>query len=212
MIRAKEKIKFIYFDVGGVVILDYSKTNKWNEMLKDLRVSEETKPMFNQLFEEHEHKICVGEDINIFTKKATKKLGLTFPSNYNMTEDFVNRFEVNKPLSKLIKKLKKRFKIGLLTNQYPNMLNMIIRKCLTPEVKWNAVVDSSVEKIRKPDRGIYLLAENKARVDPESILFVDNKLELLEPARQRNWMTFEYDPSNPETSTTELQKFIYKHK
>ena len=212
MIQAKRKIKFIYFDVGGVVILDYSKTNKWNEMLEDLGVSEETKPMFNQLFEEHEQRICFGEDINIFLEETTKKLGVAFPSGYNMTEDFVNRFEVNKPISKLIKKLKKEFKIGLLTNQYPDMLNMILRKGLMPKVKWDVIIDSSVENMRKPDQEIYLLAENKVKVDPESILFVDNKLKLLEPAKQRKWMVFEYDPSDPETSTLQLERFIYEHK
>lgn len=212
MTRIKEKIKFIYFDVGGVVVLDFSKTNKWNEILTDLGVSEAVEPMFNQLFEEHEHKICIGEDINIFVKEATLKFGFTFPSNYNMTQDFVNRFEVNKPILKLIQKIKKEFKVGLLTNQYPDMLNLITKKGLMPNVKWDVIIDSSLEKMRKPDLEIYLLAENKSRVEPESILFIDNKPNLLEPAKQRGWMTFEYDPSNPENSTTELQKFIYKSK
>ena len=212
MIQTKQKIKFVYFDVGGVVILDYSKTNKWNEMLAGLGIPEETKPGFNQLFDEHEDKICVGEDINIFVEEAKRKLGLSFQSNYDMTKDFVNRFEVNKPISRLIIKLKKDFKLGLLTNQYPGMLSMIIERGLIPEVDWDVIIDSSLEKIRKPDPEIYLLAENKAKADPKSILFVDNKQNLLEPARQRGWQVFEYDPSNPETSTTRLQSFIYNQK
>lgn len=209
MIRSKQKIKFIYFDVGGVVIFDYSKTNKWDEMLKDLGVSEEMEPSFSQLFDEHEHKICIGEDIDIFIKEATEKLGFAFPSHYNMTQDFVNRFEVNKPISKLIRKLRREFKIGLLTNQYPNMLNLIIKKGLMPKVEWDVIIDSSVERMRKPDMEIYVLAEHQAKVDPESILLIDNKSKLLEPAKRRGWMTCEYDPSNSEISTSELEKFVY---
>ncbi|OGM15082.1 hypothetical protein A3D84_04640 [Candidatus Woesebacteria bacterium RIFCSPHIGHO2_02_FULL_42_20] len=212
MIQTKQKIKFIYFDVGGVVILDYSKTNKWNEMLADLGIPEEIKPKLNLLFDEHENKICVGEDINIFIQEARQKLGLSFQSNYDMTRDFVNRFEVNKPISKLIRKLKKDFMLGLLTNQYPGMLSMIIEKGLMPKVDWDVIIDSSLEKIRKPDPEIYLLAENKVKADPKSILFVDNKQSLLEPARKRGWQVFEYDPSNPEISTTRLQRFIYNQK
>ena len=212
MIQTKQKIKFIYFDVGGVVILDYSKTNKWNEMLADLGIPEEIKPKLNLLFDEHENKICVGEDINIFIQEARQKLGLSFQSNYDMTRDFVNRFEVNKPISKLIRKLKKDFMLGLLTNQYPGMLSMIIEKGLMPKVDWDVIIDSSLEKIRKPDPEIYLLAENKVKADPKSILFVDNKQSLLEPARKRGWQLFEYDPSNPEISTTRLQRFIYNQK
>ena len=193
MIQTKQKIKFIYFDVGGVVILDYSKTNKWNEMLADLGIPEEIKPKLNLLFDEHENKICVGEDINIFIQEARQKLGLSFQSNYDMTRDFVNRFEVNKPISKLIRKLKKDFMLGLLTNQYPGMLSMIIEKGLMPKVDWDVIIDSSLEKIRKPDPEIYLLAENKVKADPKSILFVDNKLRdrmkksNLERAREFLW-------------------------
>ena len=212
MIQTKQKIKFIYFDVGGVVILDYSKTNKWNEMLADLGIPEEIKPKLNLLFDEHENKICVGEDINIFIQEAKQKLGLSFQPNYDMTRDFVNRFEINKPIPKLIRKLKKDFMLGLLTNQYPGMLSMIIEKGLMPKVDWDVIIDSSLEKIRKPDPEIYLLAENKVKADPKSILFVDNKQSLLEPARKRGWQVFEYDPSNPEISTTRLQRFIYNQK
>ena len=192
--------------------MDYSKTNKWNEMLADLGIPEEIKPKLNLLFDEHENKICVGEDINIFIQEARQKLGLSFQSNYDMTRDFVNRFEVNKPISKLIRKLKKDFMLGLLTNQYPGMLSMIIEKGLMPKVDWDVIIDSSLEKIRKPDPEIYLLAENKVKADPKSILFVDNKQSLLEPARKRGWQVFEYDPSNPEISTTRLQRFIYNQK
>ena len=102
--------------------------------------------------------------------------------------------------------------LGLLTNQYPGMLSMIIEKGLMPKVDWDVIIDSSLEKIRKPDPEIYLLAENKVKADPKSILFVDNKQSLLEPARKRGWQVFEYDPSNPEISTTRLQRFIYNQK
>lgn len=154
----------------------------------------------------------MGEDINIFVQEAKQKLGLSFQPDYDMTKDFVNRFEVNKPISNLIRKLKKDFMLGLLTNQYSGMLSMIIERDLMPKVDWDVIIDSSLEKIRKPDPEIFLLAENKVKADPRSILFVDNKQSLLEPARQRRWQVFEYDPSNPETSTTKLQRFIYDQK
>jgi len=34
-----KNIKFIYFDVGGVAILDFSKTNKWKEITKALEIN-----------------------------------------------------------------------------------------------------------------------------------------------------------------------------
>lgn len=202
------KIQFIYFDVGGVAMLDFSKTNKWHEMMHNLEIPERVMPMFTEVFKEHEPQICVGERLKIFVEDATKKLGIKFPKDYSMLEDFVSRFERNEFILKLIEKLSKDFKLGLLTNQYPDMLNMIFERDLIPKGKWDVIIDSSIEKVSKPDPQIYILSEKRAYVPPESILFIDNKAKLLEIPRQRGWKTFEYDPSTPYESTTNLEKFI----
>ena len=39
-------IKFIYFDIGGVLLLDFSKTNKWLEMRRDLGISPDLDSQF----------------------------------------------------------------------------------------------------------------------------------------------------------------------
>jgi len=205
-------INFIYFDVGGVALLDFSKTNKWDEMLSDLGVNESLKAQFSELFDAHEDKICKGEDINIFMEEARSKLGIKFPVNYDMTTDFVNRFEKNDPMLKLLDKLKGDFRLGLLTAQYPKMLNMIYAKGLLPKDIWDVIIDSSIEGVTKPEPEIYLLAEARSNVSPDTILFVDNKAKLLEYPKSRRWMVFEYDPSEPEKSTRQLEKLIYNVK
>lgn len=209
VVGIKNQIKFIYFDVGGVAILDFSKTNKWNEMLSDLGVSQSVRTQFDELFDAHEKKICVGEPIEIFVNEVKSKFGLQFPQNYDMTSDFVDRFEKNVSMLNLFVRLKEDFKLGLLTGQYPNMLNMIFDKRLLPRNIWNVIIDSSVEGITKPDPKIYLLAEKKAGVKSESILFIDNKAKALEYPKSRGWQVFEYDPSNAEDSTQKLEDLIY---
>lgn len=204
------EIKFIYFDVGGVALLDFSKTNKWNEMLFDLGVSDAIRTQFDELFDAHEKKICVGEDINIFVNEARTKLGVNFPANYDMTADFVNRFEKNIPMLELLDKLKNDFKLGLLTAMYPNMLDTIFYNKLLPKDIWSVIVDSSVEGVTKPYPEIYLLAKKKSNINKEAILFVDNNAKLLEYPKSRGWKVFEYDPSNVLASTNELKSLIYK--
>jgi len=205
----QNQLKFIYFDVGGVAIIDYSKTNKWNEMLDDLKIPDNLREKFEILFDEHEKKICVGEDINIFVQEAKEKLGINFPENYDMTADFANRFEENPSMIKLFYKLKNDYKIGLLTGQYPNLLNLIFKRGILPSDIWDIIIDSSIEKITKPDPKIYELGQEKAGVLPEEILFVDNKEKALVVPRQMGWKVFEYDPARPEESTKKLEDFIY---
>ncbi len=203
------QLKYIYFDVGGVVILDYSKTNKWNEMLKDLGITENQRPQFDQLFDTHEKKICCGEDIKVFVREAEKTLGIKFPQNYDMTSDFVNRFELNPSMIALLGELKGNIRLGLLTNQYPDLLNRIFQKGLLPKDVWDLIIDSSIVGIAKPDPRIYDLAEEKSGVEPASILFVDNKVKLLEYPKLKGWHVFEYDPANAFKSTDKLREYIY---
>lgn len=204
------KIKFIYFDVGGVAILDFSKTNKWNEMLSDLGISDQIKDRFDELFDFHEKKICIGEDINIFVNEARSNLGINFPPNYNMTADFVSRFEKNSNMLELLDNLKGKYRLGLLTGQYPNMLNLIFEKGLLPRDIWDVIIDSSVEGVTKPDPKIYEIAEKRASVKPNEILFIDNKASLLELPKERGWNVFEYDPATPEESTKFLESIIFE--
>lgn len=205
-----KEIKFIYFDVGGVLILDFSETTKWDEMLSDLGLVGELKQQFSALFAEHEERIARGEDVGAFVEAARSKLGVSFPPDYDMTADFVSRFALNPSMLKLVTKLREDYKLGLLTAQYPGMLEMIKgRGLIPPEMKWDVVIDSSVEGMTKPELEIYLLAEEKAGVSAEEILFVDNKPQLLQIPRERGWQVSAYDPQYPELSTRQLEKLIY---
>jgi ribonucleotide monophosphatase NagD (HAD superfamily) len=41
-----DNIKTIFFDVGGVLIRDFSATDKWDEMLDDLGLTESQKQIY----------------------------------------------------------------------------------------------------------------------------------------------------------------------
>lgn len=199
------QIEFIYFDVGGVVILDYSKTNKWEEMLNDLRIPDDKRLAFEELFDEYELQVCVGMNIDEFVTAATTQLGIEFPPHYSMLDDFANRFEPNPQLAKLLPDLKQKYKLGLLTNMYPGLLDAIKTRNLLPEIQWDTVIDSSVVGLRKPQAEIYELAERNANTDPANILFIENSKSHVEAANQRGWKTLLYDPSNLDKSN---QKFM----
>lgn len=135
----KEKIEFIYFDVGGVVILDFSKTNKKNEMLDALGiVSKSDRKIFNEMFVKFEPLVCVNKKtLEEFTMVMASELKLQLPKGYQMLEEFVNRFELNTSMHPILEKLSSRYKLGLLTNMYPDMLNRIKNRGLLPsKIQW----------------------------------------------------------------------------
>lgn len=201
-------IKFVYFDVGGVVIKDFSGTNKWEELKTGMGIKPEQTEGFNDIFDKYEPDVCVGRDLETLVPMLQQKLGLSLPKDYSFLKDFVNRFEKNESIWPVIKKLKDNYKLGLLTNMYPNMLGEIYKAGLMPDIEWNTVIDSSVEKVRKPQIEMFQLAQDRSGFSGEEILFVENGAKHVEAAKNFGWQTLLYQSSNPDESNRELEKLL----
>ncbi len=203
-------IKFIYLDVGGVVVLDFSKTNKWIEMTEALGVNEFNRKKFDNIFSEFEPKICVNKKtLGEFIDAVNNELKLNIPKDYSMLDDFVNRFESNISINPIIVRLSKNYKLGLLTNMYPGMFDKIKARKILPEVKWDIIIDSSVVGCMKPQDNIYELAEKKVNSSPKSILFIENTITHINAAKKRGWKTLLYDPANISGSNSALEKMLF---
>jgi FMN phosphatase YigB (HAD superfamily) len=206
-------IKFVYFDIGGVVISDLTANNGWAKMKKDMGVTPEMNAEFEEFFTKIESEVCLGLDVELLVPLMKDKFGLHFPKNYSFLADFVNRFDPNPSIWPVIDEIKKTCRVGLLTNMYPNMLNAIKKQGLLPKVKWNVIVDSSVEGVRKPSQEVFELAEKKAGFSGKEILFIDNSVKHVNAAKKFGWQTFLYDPTKPKDSSRELLQFfdeVYK--
>ena len=59
-------ISFVYFDVGGVVMLDFSKTNKWYELKHDIGVLDDKMALFDSIWKRHPVAIDCDVDDLIF--------------------------------------------------------------------------------------------------------------------------------------------------
>lgn len=201
-------IKFVYFDVGGVVIRDFSGTNKWEELKSGMGIKSDQAKDFNEIFDKYEPDVCVGRDVETLVPMLREKLGLKLPENYSFLLDFVNRFEKNESIWPILKKLKENHGMGLLTNMYPNMLDAIYKAGLMPEVEWDLIIDSSIEKVRKPQVEIFQLSQDRSGFKGEEILFVENGAKHVEAAKKFGWQTFLYDPTNVVQSNHDLEKLL----
>ncbi len=204
-------ISFVYFDVGGVVVLDFSGTNKWAQLKKELGIPAKRYAEFEAFWDTYEPEVNAGREVETLLPLIKKRFGSTLPRRYSFLIDgFVNRFEVNKSIWPVISNIHKQCKIGLLTNMYPHMFEAIKKKGLLPKVKWDAIIDSSKEGIPKPNPRIFELAERKAGFTGKEILFVDNSHTHIDAARDFGWQTFLYDSAKPEDSSYRLLKVFQK--
>ncbi len=197
-------IKFVYFDVGGVLLLDFSKTDKWSQLKRDLGVSSEKEPFFDAVWQKYRNRICIDCDVDTIAAELVEAAGCTLPEEYSMLADFVNRFEQNPSIWPVAHAVKQQYKVGLLTNMYPRMLALIKENQLIPDIEWDAVVDSSSVGYQKPDREIFEIAQARANVNPHAILFIDNSEEHVTVAKNLGWQAIVYDSDNIVCSTQTL--------
>ena len=198
-------VSFVYFDVGGVVILDFSGTDKWVQLKKELGISEDKDAEFESFWNKYEPKVNAGKDVETLLPLIKKKFGSELPGGYSLLMNgFVKRFAVNKSIWPVIEKIHKKCEIGLLTNMYPHMLEAIKNMKLLPKVKWDCIIDSSVERITKPDPRIFELAEKRSGFKGNDILFVENSKKNIEAARVYGWQVFLYDSAQPKKESKRL--------
>jgi len=149
-----------------------------------------------------------GRKIEDFTALVRDDFKVKLPDNYSINDDFANRFEKNEGIWKIVEGCKKQYRVGLLTNMYLGLLDSIKKHGKLPNINWDVVVDSSLEKFQKPREEIYLIAQKKAGVEANEILFVDNLQKNLEIPKKLGWKTFLYNSEDYEKANKELEEFL----
>lgn len=201
-------IKFVYFDLGGVIIKDFTATNKWADLKKELGIAQDDKK-FDEFWDKYEHELCVGRNTESLIPLLKKEFNIKHSQSYSLLKDgFIKRFEKNKLIWPLISDSVKSFKIGILTNMYPHMLSEIKKAKLLPNILWDVIIDSSIVKLEKPNQSIYRLAEKEADAKGNEILFIDNTFKNLEAAQNLNWQIFFYDSYNIPESNQRLKHLL----
>lgn len=202
---------FVYFDLGGVVMKDFTSSDKGLDMLCTLGIDPAEAPRFRELWDRHaEPRVCVDYDADDFQPIIEQEFGVQLPEGYSLLQHgFVDRFEPNPGITPVLSQLNGRVGTGLLTNMYPRMLKAITAKHgLMPAALWDVVIDSSEVGLQKPDAAIFAHATQLAGKPKEQILFIDNTVGNLDAAAAYGWQTYYYDSANYERSSERLGQYL----
>ena len=204
------KISFIYLDVGGVAIKDFSDTSKWDKLIGEaLGIPEELRSDFDQIFDRYEDDICQGKiEVDAIMPYLKERFGALIPDHFSMLDYMLDHFEKNNELWSIVKRVDPSIPVGLLTDQYLGMLNGIYARKLIPEHNLFTIVDSSIIGYRKPFIEIYNIAQERANVPANEILFIDNRQKNLNPAIKLGWQTHLYDSRDYVQANLDLAKFL----
>ncbi|MEK7526224.1 MAG: HAD-IA family hydrolase [Patescibacteria group bacterium] len=197
-------ISFVYFDVGGVVVLDISDQKSWDGMKKDMGIPPQKFDHFDEFFDKQDLELNISKKVDALIPTIESQFGVQFPKNYSIQKELVTRFKKNKSIWPIIGEIKKHCPVGLLTNMYPGMLDDIYKKGLMPTGSWDVTIDSSLIGYQKPEFKMYEFATKMVGVEASEILFIDNSPTNIKAASDFGWQTFLYDPLNLADSNAKL--------
>lgn len=201
------KISFIYFDVGGVLLRDFSATDKWTVMQREMGVKPEEASAFDALYESIEVEVCKGKSIDSYLPLFRDQFDLNIPDNFSWLKYFADHIEENPSIHEAVAYAISKCRVGLLTDQYPGMLSLLWDKL--PEANWDPIIDSSVEGVKKPEQAIFGLAESRARIPHREILFIENNRVNYEATLAYGWQGYLYDPHDHKQSSSKLLSYLH---
>lgn len=197
------KIKNVVFDLGGVVFArDPRKFEP--EFIKFF--SYIMLPEMPHFWEEYDRGVSTYEQVLSDLAEynsCDKEL-----ADRNLKRSILTQEEI--PATKaLIEDLKlAQYKLYVLSNMSLEFIEFLRKKDVYKN--FDGEVVSCEEHIVKPDAEIYRCLTSRYGLDVAETLFIDDRQQNVDAARNEGWQGFKFDPRNPEASCQELRDILLK--
>lgn len=199
--RSRTGIKFVYFDVNGCLVRFFHKA--FTKIANDTGANPET---IETAFWHFNDAACRGEmsikEFNIQLAKSINTETIDWESYY------LDSVEPIKEMQELVEWAAEIYKIGLLSNIMPGLINALKDRKLIPDVNYSAIIDSSQVGAVKPESKIYKVAQEQTGVLPKEILLIDDSRANLMAADHLGWHVLWFDSYEPSESVPRVRSIL----
>lgn len=196
--KNKNSIQTIIFDLGNVLIkIDYTRFLK--NLSLDGRYNE--KEIYNLLVEPtslYEKGII---DSRTFYEKAINKISINVDYEYFYNAWCSVASEVVEGMEEIVEKLNNVYPLYLLSNTNEAHLEYILDKFRILKYFREMFLSYKIGSM-KPEQKIYKVMLEKLNVNPKEILYIDDKLENLEAAKEFGIISYKF------INSLELNKYL----
>lgn len=199
--RAKNGIEFVYFDVNGCLVRFFQRA--FTKMAEDTGNRPE---LVENLFWHYNDAVCRGEmSMEDFNSLLADRLGV---QDIDWANYYIEGVEVIKEAQEALVWASEHFRIGLLSNIMPGLIEKMIDRGILPKLDYQVIVDSSKVGAIKPEAQIYQIAAEKANVRSEDILLIDDSRPNLMAAQHMGWHVLWFDDYRPEESAKSIKEIL----
>lgn len=199
-------IRFIYFDVGGVLLeFEHIRTEIPQRFNLD-------RQHYDQFMASIAHDRSIGklsgEELDAL---FAREFGSVFPSKYWSRAEFISSFRPITAMHGFVKELAKHYRLGLLTNVSREIYERTQQdfvQVLYPAVDFEIRIASFEEGVSKPDPEIYRRAIARTGLAANEILFIDDMSENIAAAQEAGMQGIVFETSKPDTMIQILREFL----
>jgi HAD superfamily hydrolase (TIGR01509 family) len=196
----KKSIKFIYFDIGGVML-------KWRRLFDHIAAKHQKKASeVEAAFAKYDNLSCLGlMSSEKLWRNVRKELKIRKKDAFDIIALSLETFEPIRETHEFAQEIINSLPIGLLTNNHPDSLALFFKNKLVPDLRYHAVIESHKLGLIKPDKEIYRRAQRQANVPHENILFIDDLPQNVESAALLGWQTILFESDRPKSSIAQIK-------
>lgn len=187
---SKNGVRFVYFDMNGCLVR--AAANAAAKLAEDSGTSADT---VETVYWQFNDAVCRGEKtVDELNTALAQRLGIMV----DWYKYYLESIEPMPGMADLLAWVSENYHVGILTNTMPGLVHKLIEKGILPSVRYDAIIDSSEVHAIKPEPRIYEIAAERAGVQPNEILLVDDDRPNLVAAGQMGWHTMKFQAYQPE--------------
>lgn len=198
-----KNIKFIYFDLGGVIV---------DHVVGVIKTAELLNLEANQLLafcQTHANDLDRGTiSLSEFEDKCEQEFAIKDTRNRKIGEILVDHFATIQETQQLIYQLAPRYDIGILSNISVGIFNHLKNKKLLPNISYATIIVSANEKHIKPEKEIFDVALAKTGYESTQVLFIDDSPENVTAAQSYGWHSILFNTKKPKESVQSILQFL----
>lgn len=199
--RSKSGVRFVYFDINGCLVRFFHPA--FTRLAAETGVSAE---LIETSFWHLNDEVCRGDmTMSEFNEAFADKLGI---DSVDWASYYFEAIDTVDEMQSLLAWAAEHYHVGLLSNIMPGFITRMIQEGALPRVAYDQIIDSSVEKSIKPENQIFEIAEIRASVKPEEILFIDDSRANLIAAEKRGWKVLWFDDYRPDVSADKVRRAL----
>ncbi len=199
--KSKSGVSFVYFDVNGCLVRFYQRASA--RIAEDNGLAPE---LVEMAYLHYNDEICRGTiTMDEFNSALATRLGL---KSLDWADYYLKAAEPLHDMHQTLTWAAEHYRIGLLTNIMPGMLDQLMKLGKIPALPYDVIIDSSKVGSIKPEPQIFAYAAEQAGVPPSELLFVDDTQANLVAAERLDWHVVWFDYARPEESSAYLREVL----